>query len=317
MLTTEEIKANLNNVLKETDFNIGKSKYVGKVRDNYILDNKRLIVTSDRISCFDYVVGALPFKGQVLNQLAAFWFENTKHIVDNHIIEVPDPNVMVVKECKPIDVELVVRGYITGSLWRAYEKGEKKLYGLELPLGLRKNQKFDEPIITPSTKAEKGTHDEPINPDEILEKGLMTKEQWEKISEISLRLFEKGTEMAAENNLILVDTKYEFGIHDGKIVLMDEIHTPDSSRFWFLDRYDALFQKSEEQKILDKEYVRQWLIDKGWMGDGPQPSLSDEVKIEAVRRYIQAYEQITGKDFVVYEEPILDRITKNLKRYLE
>ncbi len=317
MLTTKQINVQLNNTLKETNFNL-HGKYIGKVRDNYQLTGKtkkRLIVTTDRISCFDKIVGTVPFKGQVLNQIAAFWFEHTKHIIKSHVVDIPDPNIMVGLECEPLPVEVIVRGYMTGSLWRDYFSGKKESYGLNFQQGLINQQPFDEPILTPSTKAEHGKHDLPISPKEIIKQKLVSLDVWKQIEEVSLKLFEHGTEMLEKNNLILVDTKYEFGLLDGKLILIDEIHTPDSSRFWYLDTYKELFDKGLEQKQLDKEYVRQWLIkERNWMGDGEIPILPDDVKIEAARRYIEVYEQVTGKDFEYYKEDILSRITENLKK---
>jgi len=319
MLTTEEIRNELNNTLNETNFNL-PGKYIGKVRDNYKLtDGKRLIVTSDRISCFDKIVGTVPFKGQVLNQIAAYWFEHTKHIVKNHVIDIPDPNILVGAECKPFPVEVIVRGYITGSMWRDYKSGKREMYSIKFPDELIPQQPFDEPIITPSTKADQGEHDMPISPKEIVEKKLVSKEMWKKIEDAALRLFRHGTELCQNNNLILVDTKYEFGELNGELVLIDEIHTPDSSRFWYLDTYEQLLQEGKEQKQMDKEYVRQWLIkERNWMGDGEIPVLPDEIKIEAARRYLELFEQITGKEFEHHSGNVLDRITSNLKkkRYL-
>ena len=314
MLTSKQIQAELTNTLDKTNFNL-PNKYEGKVRDNYTLKGgRRLIVASDRISCFDHIVGRVPFKGQVLNQIAAFWFEHTKSIVKNHVIDIPDPNVTVGLQCKPLPVEVIVRGYITGSLWRDYSSGKKELYGIKFPADLVNQQPFDEPILTPSTKAEHGEHDMPISAQEILKKKLVSRDVWQKVERIALKLFEKGTELSLKNNLILVDTKYQFGLLDGEIVLIDEIHTPDSSRYWYLDTYKKLFDEGKEQKQLDKEYVRQWLIkERKWMGDGPIPSLSEEVRIEAARRYIEVYEQMTGKEFEQHKGDILKRVENNLR----
>jgi phosphoribosylaminoimidazole-succinocarboxamide synthase len=315
MLATEQIRAELGNTLGKSDFKL-PNKYEGKVRDNYSLPGgKRLIVTTDRISCFDHIVGSVPFKGQVLNQIAAFWFDHTKFIVKNHMVDVPDPNVMVVKECKALPVEVIVRGYITGSLWRDYKSGKRDIYGIKFPEGMMHQQPFDMPILTPSTKAEHGGHDVPITPQEIVGKKLVDRETWKKVEIAALKLFDHGTEILARQNLILVDTKYEFGLLDGEVVLIDEIHTPDSSRFWYLDTYKQLFEEGKEQKQMDKEYVRQWLInERNWMGDGPIPGLSDEVRIEAARRYIEVYEQMTGKEFSWHRGNVLQRVTENLKK---
>ncbi|MFH1850088.1 MAG: phosphoribosylaminoimidazolesuccinocarboxamide synthase [archaeon] len=299
--------------LKETNYDLGK-KYGGKVRDNYILDDKRVIVTTDRISCFDRVIGTIPFKGQVLNQLAVFWFNHTRDIILNHMLANPDPNVMVVHECKPLPVELVIRGYITGSLWRDYAKGNRTMYGIEFKDGLKKDEKFPAPIVTPSTKAEYGQHDEPTSGPEIVSKGVVSQEIYDQMEHAALRLFAYGSEHVAQNNLILVDTKYEFGMWNGKLMLMDEIHTPDSSRFWYADTYNDLFASGREQRMLDKEYVRQWLIGKGFMGNGKAPGLSAEVILEAAKRYLKAYEQITGQRFIQAAGNITDRLTANLSK---
>ncbi|MBI3034906.1 phosphoribosylaminoimidazolesuccinocarboxamide synthase [Candidatus Woesearchaeota archaeon] len=319
MLSDKILKTQLKYTLDKTDFKIGR-KYEGKVRDNYTLNGKRLIITTDRISAFDRVLCTIPFKGQVLNQTSAFWFEKTKHIVKNHVIDVPDPNVMLVKECKPYPVEMVVRGYITGvtttSAWHNYEKGIRNFCGNILPEGLKKNQKLEKPIITPSTKAEHGLHDESISAEEILKRGLIDEKTYRKMENAALALFGYGTRLVAKNNLILVDTKYEFGDLDGELVLIDEIHTPDSSRFWIKDTHNELFSKREEPQKLDKEYVRQWLANKGFIGEGKIPEIPDEVKVEAAKRYITAYEMVTGKGFAAKNGNALKRIEGNLKKWI-
>ena len=313
------LKKQLKFTLDKTNFKIGK-KYEGKVRDNYTLNGKRIIITTDRISAFDRVLCSIPFKGQVLNQTSAFWFEKTKKIVENHVISVPDPNVMVVKECKPYPVEMVVRGYITGvtttSAWYNYERGIRNFCGNILPEGLKKNQKFDKPMITPSTKAEKGLHDESISGEEVIKRKLIDEKIYNQMEKAALALFDFGTKLVAKNNLILVDTKYEFGELNGKLVLIDEIHTPDSSRFWIKDTYEELFSKGQEPQKLDKEYVRQWLANKGFIGEGSIPEIPDEIKIEAAKRYIRAYEMITGKEFEAKNEDVMERIERNLKNHL-
>ncbi|MFH0867837.1 MAG: phosphoribosylaminoimidazolesuccinocarboxamide synthase [Candidatus Woesearchaeota archaeon] len=318
MLLDKIIQKQLNNNLEKTNFSIGK-KYEGKVRDNYVLDDKRIIIVTDRISAFDRVLCAIPFKGQVLNRTTAFWFDKTKDIVQNHVIEVPDPNVMVVKECKLIPVEMVVRGYLTGvtktSSWYNYEKGVRNFCGNKLPEGMKKNQEFEEPIITPTTKAEYGAHDESLSGKEIVEKGLVNEKLYRQMEKVALELFDFGTKLVADNNLILVDTKYEFGLDEnGNLTLIDEIHTPDSSRFWIKDTYEKLFSEGKEPEKLDKEYVRQFLAEKGFIGDGDIPEIPDKVKIEAAKRYIKAYEMITGNEFIAKNEDVLERIEKNLKK---
>ena len=316
MLSTEILKEQLKYTLDKTDLGIGK-KYEGKVRDNYILDDKRLIVTTDRISAFDRVLCTLPFKGQVLNQTAAFWFEETKNIVKNHVIEIPDPNVLLAKECELIPVEMVVRGYITGvtttSAWYNYEKGVREFCGNKLPEGMKKDQKFENPIITPSTKAEKGLHDESVSGEEILKRKLVDEETYKKMEKVSLELYNFGNKLVAKNNLILVDTKYEFGLLDDELILIDEAHTPDSSRFWVKDTYQENFEAGKSPHKLDKEYVRSWLADKGFIGEGEIPNIPDEIKVEAARRYIKAYEMITGQEFKAEVGDVKNRIYKNLK----
>lgn len=320
MISDETLKKQLKFNLEKTELGIGK-KYEGKVRDNYLLGDRRVIITTDRISAFDRVLCTLPFKGQVLNQTSAFWFEKTKHIIPNHVIEVPDPNVMVVKECKLVPVEMVVRGYLTGvtttSAWYNYEKGVRNFCGNILPDDMVKNQKFDNPIITPSTKAEKGAHDESVSREDIINRGLLDKEMYNKMEKTAIVLYNFGNKLAAKNNLILVDTKYEFGIDaDGNLALIDEIHTPDSSRYWIKDTYNGLFSKVEEPQKLDKEYVRQWLANKGFIGEGKIPNIPDDIRIEAAKRYITAYEMIAGKEFKAEVGNVMERIRKNLKKYL-
>ena len=315
----------LSNTLEKTNFNFGKgTKYIGKVRDNYILDKHRILITTDRISAFDVVLTTLPFKGQVLNQMSQFWFENTRNIVKNHVIDVPDPNVTVAKNCKPIMVEFVVRGYITGvtttSIWYNYDRGVREFCGHKLPDGLKKDQKLSQPLLTPSTKAEKGQHDESVSRADVINRGLMSAEEFDKVAEISMKLFEHGQKTAAKNGIILVDTKYEFGYDEkGEITLIDEVHTPDSSRFWFVDTYEKLFRKGDEQRKIDKEYVRKWLSDKGFIGEGSIPEIPDEIRIEAAKRYIEAYEVITGQSLKVRPGNPLERIKESLisKGYLK
>ncbi|MEK7127048.1 MAG: phosphoribosylaminoimidazolesuccinocarboxamide synthase, partial [Patescibacteria group bacterium] len=282
---------------------------------------KRFIIVTDRLSAFDKVITVIPFKGQVLNQMAEFWFEKTKDIAGNHVIEFPDPNVVVAKECKALSMEMVVRGYITGvtstSVWTHYEKGERNFCGNVLPDGMKKNQKLGFPILTPSTKAEHGGHDESVSRDQILEHKIITAEQFDYIADVAMKLYQRGVEIAAKQGIILVDTKYEFGIFpDGKILLIDEIHTPDSSRFWFADEYEKRFAAGEEQKKIDKEYLREWLAERGFKGEGEIPVIPDEIRAETARRYIEAYELITGQKFVGEVGDVSARLQKNLFKYL-
>jgi phosphoribosylaminoimidazole-succinocarboxamide synthase len=281
-------------------------RYDGKVRDCYIDSERgeRIIVVTDRLSAFDAVVGTIPFKGQVLNQLAQFWFEATKDIAPNHMLRVPDPNVMVARECEPLPVELVMRAYLTGvtstSIWKAYEQGKREFCGHRLPDGMKKNQRLPEPILTPSTKAAKGDHDISVSREELLAMGKIAPDVFDRAAVIAEKLFAAGQAHAAKQGLILADTKYEMGIaRDGSIVVIDEIHTPDSSRYWFAGDYEERLARGEEPRSFDKEYVRRWLANEAkWNGDGPPPILPDEVRVEAARRYIASYEQVTGKTFV-------------------
>jgi phosphoribosylaminoimidazole-succinocarboxamide synthase len=315
MIEKKKLIDNMSNTLLETNFSVLGELYRGKVRDNYINKEKgqRTIIASDRLSAFDRVITTIPFKGQLLSQLSNFWFEKTKDIVPNHIIDIPDPNVTIVKECKSFPIEMVIRGYITGSAWRDYQKGNA-VSGVKFPEGLKKHQKLPKVVITPSTKAEKGIHDEPISREEILEKKIVDKEIYEKVEQYTYELFEFGQKWCAEHNLILVDCKYEFGITaDNEIVLIDEIHTPDSSRFWVLDTYEEKFSKGEEPDILDKEFFRGWLMEeRNYMGDGPVPEIPDEIRAELGIRYIKSYETITGEKFQIPEGSVVERIKKNL-----
>jgi len=280
-------------------------RYDGKVRDCYIDSERgeRIIVVTDRLSAFDAVVGTIPFKGQVLNQLAQFWFELTKDLAPNHMLRVPDPNVMVARECEPLPVEMVMRSYLTGvtstSIWKAYEAGARVFCGHPLPEGMTKNQKLPKPILTPSTKAAKGDHDVSVSKDELLAMGRIQPEVFERAQAIAEKLFAAGQAHAAKQGLILADTKYEMGLaKDGSIVVIDEIHTPDSSRYWYAEDYEARLAKGEEPRSLDKEYVRRWLAGEAkWTGDGPPPEMPAEVRMEAARRYIASYELVTGKPF--------------------
>jgi len=320
MISDEVLKEQLQFNLEKTDLDIGK-KYEGKVRDNYLLDDKRIIIVTDRISAFDRVLCTIPFKGQVLNQTSAFWFEKTKDIVKNHVLEIPDPNVTVGEECKLIPVEMVVRGYLTGvtttSAWYNYEKGVRDFCGNILPEGMKKDQKFEKPIITPSTKAEKGQHDESISAEEIIKRNLVDEKLYKQMEKVAMELYNFGNELVAKNNLILVDTKYEFGLDkDGNLTLIDEIHTPDSSRFWVKDSYEKLFSEGKEPEKLDKEYVRQFLANKGFLGDGDIPEIPDEIKIEAAKRYIKAYEMITGNEFKAEVGDVNARIKKNIISFI-
>lgn len=308
--------------LARTDFRLPgqKAVYHGKVRDVYTLENDLLVmIATDRISAFDVVLPAgIPYKGQVLNQIAAHYLDATRDIVPNWKIATPDPMVTIGHRCEPFKVEMVIRGYITGSAWRAYAAGERVLCGLPLPEGMRENQRFEHPIITPTTKADEG-HDENISRQEIIAQGLVSKEDYEQIERYTYALFERGTQMAAEKGLILVDTKYEFGKKDGKIYLIDEIHTPDSSRYFYAEGYQKRFERGEAQKQLSKEFVRQWLIENGFQGKPGQqiPEMTEAYCDRVSERYIELYERVVGKPFEKADlSNLAERIEKNITEYL-
>ncbi len=309
------------NILKETNFtNIGKRK-VGKVRDIYIQGDKIILISTDRHSSFDRIIAHIPYKGQVLNQISAFWFEKTKDIVQNHVIEVPDPNVLVAKKCKPLPIEVIVRGYITGttntSLWTLYQNGERDFGGFILPDGMKKNQKLDEPVLTPTTKSDE--HDRPVTPKEIVREALVSKEIWDEVADKAIKVFKRGQEIALEAGLILVDTKYEFGIDEnGKVTLIDEIHTPDSSRYWQAGTYQARIDQGLDPEYFDKEFLRLWFKDNCKpYEDKVLPEAPEEMVQELSRRYIQIFEQITKQKFIKSDNiDILERITNNLRTYI-
>ena len=311
------------NSLTRTDFNFPRQKevYHGKVRDVYnINDDLMVMVATDRISAFDVVLPkGIPFKGQVLNQIAAKFLDASADIVPNWKLVTPDPMVTVGLKCEGFRVEMIIRGYLTGSAWREYKAGNRTLCGITLPEGMKENQKFPEPIITPTTKADEG-HDENISKEEIIAQGLVSKEDYEVMEKYTRALFDLGTKIAAEKGLILVDTKYEFGKRDGKVYLIDEVHTPDSSRYFYAEGYEEKFAKGEPQKQLSKEFVRQWLIDHNFMNQPGQvmPEITDEYAESVSERYIELYEHIIGEKFVKAEgnEDIAKRIEKNVNAYL-
>ena len=304
------LRAQLDHTLDKTPWTAigGRTlpRYDGKVRDCFIdkEQGERIIVVTDRLSAFDAVVGTIPFKGQVLNQLAQFWFEHTKDIAPNHMLRVPDPNVMIARECTPLPVELVMRAYLTGvtstSIWKAYEGGARTFCGHHLPEGMSKNQPLPKPILTPSTKAAKGDHDVSVSREELLAMGKITPEVFDRAAAIAHALFAAGQAHAASQGLILADTKYEMGLdRAGNLVVIDEIHTPDSSRYWYAADYEQRLAAGEEPRSLDKEYVRRWLAgDAKWTGDGPPPVMPPDIRMEAARRYITSYELVTGRAFV-------------------
>lgn len=321
MLDRATIASQIPHVLKGTNFaNLGEY-YEGKVRDNYTQGNRRILITTDRLSAFDRIIALIPFKGEVLNAMTKFWFENTKDICPNYIESYPDPNVIVGKECKPIMLEMIVRGYITGSTttsaWYNYEKGVRNFCGNQLPDGLKKNQRLPEPIITPTTKAAHGEHDANLSGIEAVERGLVTMEEWEQLSQYALGLYMRGVEVAARQGVILVDTKYEFGRDpDGKVVLIDEIHTPDSSRFWIAETYAEKMAAGQEPDNINKEFLRLWLANQDYRGEGDVPPIPEDVIVETAEKYIKAYEMITGQSFTGHPGEVLPRIEENLKPYI-
>ena len=289
------------------------TRHSGKVRDFWHMDRRRVLVTTDRLSAFDRILTAVPYKGQVLNQLSAFWFEQTQDIIGNHVIAVPDPNVTVAHECEPFPVEVVVRGYITGvtttALWYRYSLGERHIYGYDFPEGMTKNQELPEPIITPTTKGREGEHDERITCAEVTERELLDEETWETVQTAALAVFKRGQEIAQRGGLILVDTKYEFGrLPDGQIVLIDEVHTPDSSRFWVAGTYKERVAAGKEPENFDKEFLRLWYAERGYRGDGEPPEATETLVAQVGQRYIACYEKLTGQTFAPGSYPVAARL---------
>lgn len=317
----EIIKSNINNCLTETKFeNLGKFKQ-GKVRDQYEQEDKMILITTDRQSAFDRILASVPFKGQVLNQVSAWWFEQTKDIIGNHVMDVADPNVTIAKKCTVFPVEVVLRGYLTGSsstsAWTLYEKGERNLGGNVVPDGMKKNQRFEAPIITPTTKDV--DHDEPVDIDDVPEKCGVDPKKWEVIKDAAMQIFTRGMEIAKKNGLILVDTKYEFGEDEnGNIIIIDELHTPDSSRYWLADTYEDNIANGKEPDNIDKEFLRLWFKENcDPYKDKKLPEAPEELVVELSSRYIQLYEMITGKDFEFPDTSvnIKERIVNNLNKY--
>ncbi len=317
MIQSTTILTALPKVLKTVNVpKLGK-KYQGKVRDFYVKGDRRILITTDRQSAFDVILGCIPFKGAVLNMLSAFWFEKTKDIVANHLIATPDLNVSIVHSCDPIPVEMVVRGYISGvtktSIWYSYTQGERFIYGLKFPDGLTKNQKLPTPVITPTTHGGgKGGHDERLTREEIIKRKIVSKKLYGQMEKAALALFAYGSMLCKKRGLILVDTKYEFGLYKGKLMLMDEIHTPDSSRFWKANTYQARFKKGLEPENFDKEFLRLWYAKRGYRGDGVPPKMTRELIVAVAKRYIAVYETMTGKKFKGFTYPIEERIIQNI-----
>ncbi len=319
MISQNELIELLPSAFGETDLPL-LDKQTGKVRDWYSLPRgKRLIVTTDRLSAFDRILARVPYKGQVLNQLSAWWFEKTNHLIPNHLLSVPDPNAAVVTEVEPLLLEVIVRGYISGvtttALWYRYDLGEREIYGYTFPEGLKKNQALPEPIITPTTKGSEGGHDERLTCTEVVSKGILDADTWEQVQSAALAIFKRGQELATNAGLILVDTKYEFGrASDGSILLIDEVHTPDSSRFWKADTYESRFAAGQEPENFDKEFVRLAYAEQGYRGDGEIPSVPDSLWAAASERYITIYEMLTGETFVPGSYPVEARLFKNLRK---
>jgi phosphoribosylaminoimidazole-succinocarboxamide synthase len=321
--TWETLRPHLNNVLRDATIPELPNHYRGKVRDNYDLpDGRRIIIATDRLSAFDKVLTAIPCKGPVLTQIARFWFDATGDVCPNHVLDYPDPNVIVCRRLAMLPVEIVVRDYLTGStatsIWPMYQAGQRELYGIRFPDGMRENQKLSATIVTPTTKAGDGSHDEPLTPEEITSRALLTSEQWETASQLALALFARGRAIAEKRGLILVDTKYEFGFDpEGRIILGDEIHTPDSSRYWVRDSYQRRFAAGEPPETLDKDFLRRWVTARCDPYRDPLPEIPPDVILETAGIYIDAFETITGRSFAMPPAgvPVLERIRANLARY--
>ena len=314
MISDQQIRQNLDNVLERTDFPFLGKRYEGKVRDSYVQGDVRYLIACDRLSCFDVVVTTVPFKGQVLTGVADFWFKKARGIIANHVIDLPDPNVMVVRNCEILPVEVVLRGYLAGSAWRDYQAG-RPVSGIILPPGLKASQKLSEALITPSTKAGRGAHDEPVSEAEILRRNIVSGKIWQEVREAAVALFKVGQEEAARRGLILADTKYEFGVLNGKVILADEIHTLDSSRYWVAATYQERFEQGAQPEMLDKEPVRQWLLGRGYKGEGPVPEFSAERRVEIARHYIDSAARICGLDLVAEPGSAQARLERRLREY--
>ncbi len=312
-------RAEITTQLKYTIENVSAphlgNRIEGKVRDSYVLGDRRVLVTSDRLSAFDRVLTTIPFKGHLLNEMAAYWFRETAPIIPNHILSQPHPNIFIARQVEILPVEVVVRGYLTGSAWRDYEAG-KAVSGITLPKGMRRSERFNQPLLTPSTKAERGHHDQPISSEEIVRSGLVSKKLWDEVARTALKLFLFGTEKAAARGLILVDTKYEFGVlrTSGReeLLLADEVHTQDSSRYWMLESYEQSFASGADPVMLDKEFVRRWLIEQGYMGDGTPPQFTDTFRVDTAMKYMEACEKITGSPFKGTPGPVIPAIEQVL-----
>jgi phosphoribosylaminoimidazole-succinocarboxamide synthase len=314
MLTHEQLIAAIPDALDSVEVEGWGPKLPGKVRESYAQGDRRLLITTDRVSAFDRILGLIPYRGQVLNQLSLWWFEQTQNIVANHVIGSPDPNVTIARQADALPVEVIVRAYLTGvtstSLWTLYAAGDRHPYGISLPDGMRKNDRLPQPIITPTTKAIGGLHDDRLTRDEILAQGLVESALWEQVEAAALALFARGTQIAAGAGLILVDTKYEFGLIDGRLAVIDEIHTPDSSRYWTQDSYHP--GSDDEPENMDKEYLRRWFVAQGYRGEGTPPAITDDFAATVAGRYITVYEKLTGGEFQPGDLPADERIKYNL-----
>lgn len=312
MLSEADLIAAIPHALPGVDLAGWGPKRTGKVRDIYARNGQRVLIATDRVSAFDRVLGLIPYRGQVLNQLSLWWFQQTQDIVANHVIASPDPNVTIAREAEALPVEVVVRGYITGvtgtSMWTLYAQGERAPYGIALPDGLQKNDPLPHPVITPTTKAADGGHDERLTRDQIISKGIVAPDVWAEVERVALELFARGQALARQAGLILVDTKYEFGLVDGRLTLIDEIHTPDSSRYWTVESYES----DREPEHFDKEYLRLWFAARGYKGEGEPPIMPAEFSAQVAARYIRAYELLTGHEFVPGALPAGERIAANL-----
>jgi phosphoribosylaminoimidazole-succinocarboxamide synthase len=313
MLDAQQIRSLIPQAFTGIDLPDLGQRHSGKVRDFYLMDGRRLLITTDRLSAFDRVLTAVPYKGQVLNQLSAYWFQQTADLIGNQVLAVPDPNVTVAVECQPFPVEVIVRGYITGvtstALWYRYSLGERHIYGYHFPDGMRKNDPLPEPIITPTTKGRAGEHDERITCAEVVERGFLDAETWDQVQTAALAVFRRGQEIAQQGGLILVDTKYEFGrAPDGQVMLIDEVHTPDSSRFWVAEGYQERVAQGLEPENFDKEFLRLWYAGRGYRGDGEPPAATDELIVQVSQRYIACFERLTGQAFVPGAYPVEERL---------
>jgi phosphoribosylaminoimidazole-succinocarboxamide synthase len=323
MIDPKLIKSNIPNAISRVDFKGLGKRQSGKVRDWYQINHLRILIATDRISAFDKVLGFIPFRGAILNMLSQFWFEKTRDIVQNHMIGVVDPNIMLITQCDALPVEVVVRGYITGvtdtSLWKKYSTGQRIIYGIKFPDGLKKNQKLKTPVITPTTRATgKDGHDEPITRKEIIQQKLVSETVWKQVEKCALKLYERGAKIADKAGFILADTKYEFGLDKkGKLTLIDEIHTPDSSRYWQKSSYRENFRKGEEVENYDKEFMRLWFAKQGYTGKGKAPTMPEDLIVKIAQRYMDVYEKLTEEKFVIdISKPQLERIHDNLSKLL-